>query len=126
MTNRYLSLEAIEVVNTFEECYLNVVAEPIMNTGETVEASESLTEESDLSDVAVEDDIVTPNRRLYLKKRRIIQMDSEDGGDLKKTTEEGNSSSSTPSRKRNVPDEVRVSCGLPYAMNFRVLSTATN
>ena len=31
-------------------------------------------------------------------------------GDLKKTIEEGNSSSSTPSRKRNVPDEVRVSC----------------
>ena len=134
--------------------------------------------ESDLSD-AVEEDSVTPNRRLYLKKRRIIQTDSEDGeesaciekrkktvkknpvsqsyssglkegkqqsqektylilnelkknnailssllcrmrktearlkvveGDLKKTIEEGNSSSSTPSRKRNVPDEVRVSC----------------
>ena len=50
-----------------------------MNTGETVEASESLPEESDLSDVAVEEDIVTLNKRLYLKKRRIIQTDSEDG-----------------------------------------------
>ena len=178
MANRYLSLEATEVVNAFEECDFNEGADPITNTGETIEASESLPEESDLSD-AVEEDSVTPNRRLYLKKRRIIQTDSEDGeesaciekrkktvkknpvsqsyssglkegkqqsqektylilnelkknnailssllcrmrktetrlkvveGDLKKTIEEGNSSSSTPSRKRNVPDEVRVSC----------------
>ena len=59
MANRYLSLEATEVVNAFEECDLDEGADPIMNTGETVEASESLPEESDLSDVAVEEDIVT-------------------------------------------------------------------
>ena len=69
MANRYLSLEGAEVVNAFEECDLNEGADPIMNTGEIVEASESLPEESDLSDIAVEEDIVTPNRRLYLKKR---------------------------------------------------------
>ena len=47
MANRYLSLEATEVVNAFEECYLNEGAEPIMNTGETIRDVLSMVEASD-------------------------------------------------------------------------------